>query len=387
MTADRFSYQWLRNGIPIEGATAASYVLTSADAGHRVSATVTCTKGSLSQTAASAVTAPVTAAGAGLTDTGPATKGISCGFGLAIAIASYSPSQLSSLFDAMAAAGVRWLRWDYQWNGGTTGSSRGGVTDDIYLAAQTAGLNNLVIFEDATAGRGDASSTNGFCTEGGWMTSAVTHLNTLGVHAFEIQNEMNTGGNWSSGIPSPTKYVNTLKTAYATIHSADPDALVLHCGLAPYGIPAGRLQGSQYNPYDFFLDMYSAGAQGSFDASNWHVYCYPDTPDADTTSNTFSNLPTWAYATMNANGDGAKKVWCTEFGVETTAYPTSLASTTIAQGYSMGHDWDWAGPFLLFSWQDTSADGDWGLVTSSGGAKDAGSKSLLATYTDIINPS
>jgi alpha-L-rhamnosidase len=55
-----FTRQWLRNGTPIAGATAASYVVKPADAGRRLSVRVTATKAGLAPgTSTSTATAPV----------------------------------------------------------------------------------------------------------------------------------------------------------------------------------------------------------------------------------------------------------------------------------------------------------------------------------------
>jgi hypothetical protein len=320
------------------------------------------------------------AAGGGsgaVTDIAPGTKGISCGFGLADIVANYSGSQLTSMFDQMAGAGVKWLRWDYGWQGGTTGSSRNGAADAVFQAAATAGINCIALLDDMT--NSGAAATNGFA--GAWMSSAVQHLNSLGVHVFEIQNEMNYGSNWSSGTPSVSAYVATLKAAYQTIHAADSQAVVLHCGLAPYGSPTGSIQGSNWNPYDWFKEMYANGAQGYFDASNWHLYCYPDMPETSDSSNTFNNLPTWAYETMRANGDGAKKVWCTEWGTDTA----SEQAQTCTEGYSMAQSWSWAGPFLWFTWVDDT-DGTFGLFSSYTPGSTGGANAGFATFAGIANP-
>lgn len=49
-----FAYQWTRDGAPIAGATASSYVLTAADAGAAIACTVTATNGAGSSSASSA---------------------------------------------------------------------------------------------------------------------------------------------------------------------------------------------------------------------------------------------------------------------------------------------------------------------------------------------
>jgi sugar lactone lactonase YvrE len=60
-TPDSFTYQWLRDGTPVSGATSSTYKLTSADAGHALSVTVTGVKADY--TSASATSATVTVAG------------------------------------------------------------------------------------------------------------------------------------------------------------------------------------------------------------------------------------------------------------------------------------------------------------------------------------
>ncbi|GAA3647654.1 hypothetical protein GCM10022237_04020 [Nocardioides ginsengisoli] len=55
------TYRWLRDGVPIDGATATSYVLTTLDVGHHIGVDLTATRAQyLPYTAATPVTAPVT---------------------------------------------------------------------------------------------------------------------------------------------------------------------------------------------------------------------------------------------------------------------------------------------------------------------------------------
>src|SRR6478609_3757550 len=51
-----YSYQWLRNGVPISGATASTRVLAAPDQGALMSCTVTATKNGVSEVATSAQT-------------------------------------------------------------------------------------------------------------------------------------------------------------------------------------------------------------------------------------------------------------------------------------------------------------------------------------------
>ncbi|MCW5954774.1 MAG: hypothetical protein KIT69_21170, partial [Propionibacteriaceae bacterium] len=57
--ASAFSYQWLRDGASISGATKSSYTLVAADAGHRISATVTASLSGYSSTSATSAAVSV----------------------------------------------------------------------------------------------------------------------------------------------------------------------------------------------------------------------------------------------------------------------------------------------------------------------------------------
>jgi hypothetical protein len=54
-----FAYQWLRDGVPISGATASTRVLAAPDAGALMSCTVVATKNGVSAVATSAQTAAI----------------------------------------------------------------------------------------------------------------------------------------------------------------------------------------------------------------------------------------------------------------------------------------------------------------------------------------
>ena len=51
-TADSFTYQWLRDGVPIEGATRSTYVVAAGDAGHLLAVSVTAVKEEFTSTSA-----------------------------------------------------------------------------------------------------------------------------------------------------------------------------------------------------------------------------------------------------------------------------------------------------------------------------------------------
>lgn len=261
--------------------------------------------------------------------------GISPGFGFEDPFNKMSSSQQQVVISQMKSDGVQWVRLDYSSNS----------TFDYQFAkdAETAGIDVDVILED-----------NGY-------TKAVTTLKPIGVHTYEILNEVNYH-------MSAAQYTATLKTAYIAIKAVDPSATVLMSGL-------GTGPGSQ-EPYTYLQAMYAAGAKGYFDAANMHPYSFPDNPTQTSDAwNPWSYLPQMHTIMVN-NGEGNKKIWLTEFGCPTGANPILPNACTdatfaqqITQAYNQASAWGWAGPLFIFSWEDNTTDGDFGLYYSNGSPK------------------
>jgi hypothetical protein len=128
------------------------------------------------------------------------------------------------------------------------------------------------------------------------------------VEAYEVWNEADEGLFWNGG-PQPGAYVGVLKAAYSAIKAADPNALVV------FSPTVG-------NNYGFVREAYQAGAKGSFDVMAVHTdtACLDRPPsyfyrEADGRLGRFTFLAyREVHATMQANGDGDKPIWMTEFG-------------------------------------------------------------------------
>jgi hypothetical protein len=64
---------------------------------------------------------------------------------------------------------------------------------------------------------------------------------------------------------------------------------------------------------------------------------------------------------MLAYGDGAKKVWATEFGAPTDANATGYVSVTrqskiLARAISLWQGYAWGGPMIIYNYMDLSVD-------------------------------
>ncbi|WIB65881.1 hypothetical protein [Curtobacterium sp. MCBD17_040] len=278
-----------------------------------------------------------------------------------------SASAALTAFQDMRSTGAQWVRLDCNYAGNV--SSHGGATIQTIKEARAAGLNVLVILGDGTA---PIPESAGYQATNGWLTITVKQLAALGVHTFEIGNEVNLGANWS-GTPNPAAYTALLKTVYPMIHAADPQASVLMAGMAPYGkeSPTRSAQYGNYHPFDFIYQMYKAGAHGYFDAVNLHPYSYPTMPAvSDGGYNMLSVLPD-LLSIMASNGDSGKKIWLTEAGLPTgtdggyPSYSVAQQQQTITQLFQVAATYPQIGPVFLYDWQDGSSDGDFGLYTTN----------------------
>ena len=275
------------------------------------------------------------------------------------AFTSMSASQQAAVIQQMKADGVKWLRLD---------APSVFTFDTLISDAENAGIN-----VDAVIQNWNTATTPS--AMGSFATQAVNHYKPKGVETYEVLNEPN-------GCAEPmsaSDYTALLKSVYTAIKTADSQARVLTAGMCPAG-------GSN-EPYTYLQAMYTAGAQGYFDAFNDHPYSAPDTP-----LQTGDSWNPWSYlaqlhSIMQANGDGNKQIWLTEFGCPTgtdggyTAYCTdSTEATQITDAFTSARQQSWLGPLLIYDWQDDS-EGDWGIYNSNGTAK----ASVLSAYTSAAN--
>ncbi len=188
----------------------------------------------------------------------------------------------------------------------------------------------------------------------------MAHFAPEGVHAYEIWNEPNTAGFWAPA-PNPAAYTQLLKLAYTAIKAADPSAAVLSAGLSPYG-SYGQSDAQHMNPLNFLEAMYANGAAGSFDALAWHPYNFPYGLGYTLWSawSQMSQTSPSARSIMIANGDSAKQIWATEFGMPTGTSTRAVSETIQAQfvtdAYAQLKSWSWVGPAFLYSYHDNGSD-------------------------------
>ena len=292
------------------------------------------------------------------------------------AIQNQDATTLGRDLDTLQSAGSKWLRIDINWAqiqaGGPT-SYNWGPIDRVVQGATSRGMNVLgvIVYTPNWARPSGTSATYGPdpATYAAFARKAAEHYSAMGVDAYEIWNEPNTPAFWTPA-PNRADYTRLLKVAYPAIKAADPSATVLTGGTAP-----APSDGTSFAPVDFLRGIYSNGGRGFFDAVSHHPYCWPAAPgDAEAWSAWYQMYGTnpSLRSTMIDNGDGAKKIWGTEFGAPTNGPSGSHVSEStqanmITKAYNVWKGYDWSGPLFTYSGRDlgtstTTRENFFGLV-------------------------
>ena len=106
-----YTYQWLRNGSSISGATASTYVLVSADATTNVSVTVTATNGVGNASATAAAVGPITS---GPSEDPATTAWVNAVIAAGGTVSTTQRGYVDTLIKAYKTAGV-WTLLDHEW--------------------------------------------------------------------------------------------------------------------------------------------------------------------------------------------------------------------------------------------------------------------------------
>jgi hypothetical protein len=272
-----------------------------------------------------------------------------------------SPDELTHELDVYKAAGSRWIRIDVNWEviqHAGPASYNWGPFDRVVRAAGERGLHVLaaIIYTPAWARPGTNEGTYppaDLATFRTFCEAAVAHYLPFGVHTWEIWNEPNRGF-WKPS-PDPARYVQMLKLAYDAIKRADPQSFVVSGGLSPYGA-RGQAGAEGMNPLTFLEKMYEAGAGDHFDALGWHPYEWGVGVKFHPSSawSQLVDTPTSARSVMVAHGDGAKRIWGTEYGAPTfsAGMTESAQADLLNAAYERWTSWAWTGPLFWYSAHD-----------------------------------
>jgi polysaccharide biosynthesis protein PslG len=279
-----------------------------------------------------------------------------------------APAELDRYLDGVRTAHAGWLRIDVNWNviqysGRDTYNWE--PFDSIVRGVTSRGVHVLagILYTPPwarAAGTPSTSPPTDLAEYARFVKTVVRRYAPMGVHAYEIWNEPNVPIFWSPR-PDPARYAQLLKLAYAAVKSIDRSARVLSGGLSPHGA-YGQIDESGMNPLTFLERMYAAGAARSFDALAWHPFNFPY-------GFGFAKWSAWSQMTrtspsarsiLRAHGDGAKKIWATEFGFPTGRTPRDVTEAKQAQLLRKSLNdlvrRPWAGPAFVYSYRDSGTN-------------------------------
>ncbi|MGW0161428.1 cellulase family glycosylhydrolase [Mycobacterium sp. NPDC003323] len=266
--------------------------------------------------------------------------------------------------------------------------------DQMVEAAHERGMGILgtMLYTPDWAGAGGLTGHPDPVKWGAFVKAAAERYDGR-ISAYEIWNEPTTTLFWDP--VDPAVYTDLLKAGYQAIKQVDASAVVI-----AGSVVAGptRPDGSTMSPVDFLQGMYDAGAHGYFDAISYHPYLF---------SMPFSggqNQPHFDYpieqldqmrALMVEHGDGALKVWITEYGQPTTTLADGTVLTEAQQAAFIAdllRTWqsvEGAGPVFFYNLRDTQTgdsnpDHNLGLYQSDWTQKEAAE--VLAALIKELNP-
>ncbi|MUL65146.1 hypothetical protein BOO86_11775 [Mycobacterium sp. CBMA 234] len=167
------------------------------------------------------------------------------------------------------------------------------------------------------------------------------------VSAYEVWNEVNCVCFYDP--VSPQSYTDLLKAAYPAIKAADPSATVIAAGLGA----VFSLGGITMNPVDYVNAMYAAGAKGFFDALAFHPYqeSMPFSDGQGVPLSPYTQIQK-IYDLMVANGDAAKKIWLTEYGVPTNNVSEQTQADFIKNLIDTWQSMSFGGPIFIYTTRD-----------------------------------
>ena len=290
-------------------------------------------------------------------------------------------------YSQIAKVGFQWVRITASWN--RIQSSKNGRYDwqDIDDAVALAKKYNLKVLmqisgapEWATgADKLSAAEKNALNARKIWVASfaplqqydndfsnfvsaLVKRYASQGVIDYEFWNEPGNPEFWHDTIqnpkPNPEHYTHLLKIAYTAAHNAHNDVNVMAGGMTVGG---SNNSTGYIGPMEFLERMYRAGAKGYFDGVSHHPYgiyarAFRDNGWANMIGDVVApgSGEKTLYQIMSENGDGNKKIWPSEVGLD-AAYPgvdETKQANVISQILGWYQKSDIFGPLILYQAKD-----------------------------------
>lgn len=274
--------------------------------------------------------------------------------------------------DSVRDMGSKWVRLSITWSGIETskGIYNWDATDVAIAKVQARGMKVLGKIGYTPQWARPAGTTNdkyapvNLNDYADFARAAAQRYAPKGVHYWEIWNEPNITNFWKDSVanpnPNPSRYAQLLIGANDAIKSVDSGAVVITGGTSP----TGTTTTANMNPRDFLSAVYAyngGAVKGKFDAVGHHPYCFDSTgcPNSYHEMNAWSEMvdtPVSLRSIMTQNGDGAKKIWATEFGAPTGGNAPIVTESDQARmvndTFNKWSTYAWAGPLFWYQPRD-----------------------------------
>jgi len=301
----------------------------------------------------------------------PVVRPATAGTGFAYAIQVELEAGGSEVLAAVHELRMTWIKEQIRWF--EVEPSPGNIEwprlDNIVNMANGAGLNLLlsVVGDPPWTGwaQSNPQSPSDFSAYANFV-GALAGRYCGRVQAYEIWNEENMLREWHGQIMTPHQFVSLMQAAYTAIKAACPQAIVVSGAPTPAGDTPASIDDLNY-----LRQAYQAGLGRWCDAVGVHPSGFANPPDSRVGTSTApshnSHRSFFYRETMESyhqvmvnNGDGAKRLWPTEFGwgvssnphpgYEYEAYNTwELQAQYIMRAYEMARNWGWVGPMFLWN--------------------------------------
>jgi polysaccharide biosynthesis protein PslG len=264
-----------------------------------------------------------------------------------------SQQDIDTTLDMLQAMGVEDVRVYIPWvyTEPLRGQYNWAPIDAIMNAAKARNMGVLAMANSTPVWAGTAGSFPGAKTPdpvayANFMTQVATRYGNT-ISAYEVWNEVNCVCFYDP--VSPASYAQLLQAAYPAIKAVDPTATVIAAGLGS----VFTFGGITMNPVDYVNGMYAAGAKGFFDALAFHPYqeTLKFTDGAGVPLSPLTQIQN-IYDLMVANGDGALKIWITEYGVPTDHVTEQTQAEYIKDLIDAWQSMSFGGPLFIYTTRD-----------------------------------
>ncbi len=183
---------------------------------------------------------------------------------------------------------------------------------------------------------------------------AAERYQSRGIYYWMVWNEPNHKMFFSPA--DPVAYAALLNAGYEGVKAGNPQAFVVSAGLSP--VPATDLEEGRYvSAVEFARAMYQH--QPKLDAFGFHPYGWPLPPTSPEgwqgwrmIESNGDNL----RAIMTEHGDGAKRIWLSEYGAPTSVVSEADQADFLQSAYELAGASEWAGPLFYYSFRDIGTD-------------------------------